>query len=89
MNVHLNADLPAVNDVPTLHAFDYITLLEYCRLARLDHAKTLERLTDSTITFGGGCGEMTFIAAHHLSEELGVENPASLTARCWTPVWLG
>jgi hypothetical protein len=89
VNVHLNADLPNVNDVPTLHAFDYITLLEYCRLARLDYTVTLERLTESTITFGGGCGEMTFVAAHHLSQELGVETPAPLFLRGWTPVWLG
>jgi hypothetical protein len=89
VNVHLNADLPTVNDVPTLHSFDYITLREYCRLARLDYTATLERLTASTITFGGSSGEMTFVAAHHLSDELGVETPALLFLRGWTPVWLG
>lgn len=52
VNVHLNADLPTVNDVPTLRVMHYITFMEYCRLSQLDIDSTTQRLNESGITFG-------------------------------------
>ncbi len=54
MNIHLNA--PDPNSVPTIRSMDYMTLEEFCWVARLDYDATLEALADSPVTYGGGHG---------------------------------
>ncbi len=85
MSIHLDAPNP--NSVPTVRSMDYITLEEFCRVARLDYDATLEALADSPVTYGGGHGEMTFVSAANLSRLLGIACPESIEYS--VAVWLG
>ncbi len=87
MNIHLNADAPDPNAVPTVRSMDYMTLEEFCRVARLDYDATLEALADSPVTYGGGHGEMTFVSAANLSHVLRIACPE--TVEYSVAVWLG
>lgn len=87
MNVHLNADVPTPNSVPTVRAMDYVTLAEFCRVAGLDFDDTFQILSESPVTYGGSCGEMTFVSAANLSRVLRIACPESV--ECSVAVWLG
>ena len=77
MTIHLNADAPNVNDVPTLHTLEYITLAEYCRLAGLSIEEVeLTLSNDSEITFGGLAA--SFLFADVLAARLESQRPAAL-----------
>ena len=80
MTIHLNADAPNVNDVPTLHTLEYITLAEYCRLAGLSIEEVeLDLANDNSITFGGPT--TTLIYADQLAARLEHRLPDSLLRR--------
>jgi len=53
MPIHLNADAPNANDVPTLHALEYMTLDEFCRIVGIDFSQTRDVLHESDVTWGG------------------------------------
>jgi hypothetical protein len=62
VNVHLNADAPNANDVPTLHNLTYMTLAEYCRVGGFDEEVIRETLALCEVTWGSPATE-TFLRA--------------------------
>ena len=53
MTIHLNADSPSVNDIPTLHTLQYMTLDEFCRIVGIGVEEAREVLHDSDVSWGG------------------------------------
>ena len=76
MIIHLNADLPNVNDVPTLNTLEYITLAEYCRIVGISVGEAREVLHDSDVSWGG-LG-YTFAEAGTVCRICGVQVPEAL-----------
>ncbi len=89
MNVHLNADRPNVNDVPTMHNLTFLTLPEYCRVCRLHYDMVRDALDDSDVTSGGRGVTFASVAvvASVISRAFGsVPTPTSIPHSAWVEI---
>jgi len=89
VNVHLNADAPNANDVPTMHNLTFLTLAEYCRVCRLHYDMVRDALDDSEVISGGR--GVTFasvgVVASVISQAFGsVPTPITIPHSAWVEI---